>query len=261
MYTKKKAREAEPGIDEAVVDPNEEEFDDGDTINEGKVEDFTTFESMEFIKFSVPIFQKDNFGGLSSGALKLWLILSTRLRPDGRVAIEIKDVPKYARKFKQDPKTTKKAFEELLKYTFTVGKGKNTRTNCVLKIEHIDNEVEYLKIPYGSGIGTFDGTGKEYAYPQFIKWQRERLEALLMTSGGSMLATLLAIGIHVNSMGIAFPAWKTIAKIQGVSVSVIGDNLKMLEDADLIKRKLVPGKTQFDHNEYHLDAKTGITFC
>lgn len=225
------------------------------------VEDFTAFEAMEFTKYNTTLFRTDNFAGLSSAAFVLWLILSTRLKPNGRVAIQIKDVPSYAKSYRLDPKTIKKVYEELLNYTFNMGKGKNLRVIHLLTIEIIGEGVEYLRIPYESGMGTFDGKAKKYEYKHYVKWSRAELEALLMTFRGSVLRTLLTIGVHVDNKGKAFPARKTIGKLQGVSEVIIGRNLNTLETAGLIKRELVPGKTQFDHNEYHLDARTGIKFC
>ena len=224
-------------------------------------EDFTAFEPMDFNKYDTALFRTDNFKRLSSAAYALWLILSTRLKPNGRVAIQIKDVPSYAKSFRLDPKTIKKVYDELLNYTFTVGKGKSTRTVHLLTIEVIGEGFEYLRIPYESGMGSFDGAGKKYEYKHYIKWKREELESLLMAFRGSELRTLFIIGVHVDNTGKSFPKRKTIAKLQGLTEGIIGRNLNTLEGAGLITRELVPGKTQFDHNEYHLDPKTGITFC
>ena len=226
------------------------------------IEDFSALELMDFAKFDKILHRSDKLAGLSSSDFKLLMILATRLRPNGRVAIQTKDVVKYAEQFGMTAKTIRKSLKELKKYTFDIGKGKDTRTIHLLKEDIIDTKTKYLRIPYESGIGNFDGTGKDYAYKVFFKWRREELEALLKTLGGSALRTIFIIGTHIDDEGMGFPLIEKIAKFQGVTPKVIGYNLYELEGAGLLKRVHVPNdKNRYVHNEYYLDAKTGISFC
>ncbi|HZK55439.1 MAG TPA: hypothetical protein VFC84_14745 [Desulfosporosinus sp.] len=230
--------------------------------SEDESEDFTTFVPMDSIKFSVPLFMTGKYAGLSTSAFKLWLILTTRLKPNGWVAIEIEDVPRYARRFRLDPKTVPKALEELKRFTITTSQGKDTRTVHLLKVEVVSDDVSYYKIPYASGAGTFDGKGKDYAYPQFIKWNRQALENLLMTIKGSPLRTLFTIGVHVDDKSNAFPSWETISKYQGITLAMVGTNLNALKKVGLLKWEHVPSnRNKWKHNYYELDPRTGIKFC